>query len=572
MSFKPAHGKRYFLIAKHSNLPLGVRGNSGAIGTDIEQQAWNLESMQPQQHFWFDGAPELHFYLKPGHRDLYLEPVGAHEGHGREDGTHIVQAHWNANAESQRFRLIPAGQGYYRIQCRHTEKFWDVAGVSTAAGAVLTQYHYIPGGDNQLFRPVLVLGEGRQPDQRSFQEVTESLRRALVRMASAGPGLGTGIGDLLRLLWPTDHDRSFWQQQTEYVDARLAEFLRPEQLAGLEKRLFVLAQTLRQANNTALPTADRWGSLVATVAEAAGIQRDFLLPGHVESKQLLSHLVAWGTLVLAAHSQLVRDYDALHPGTPEAERSQGKAVYQQQLQTALSTFSSLLAAARAETLHARAAAISMWSTKDHCAVVDYHTGWQKGFHAHEHNLALESYHARQRQMAVQLEAELDALLAPARLWRFLDPTVTERPAAETVRRAVGPVPGLLHNEPVDDIAGTISSISIGARDQAFFGAVVTYTNGRRCVTGREYAGMSTLTLEPGEYFCNAYGVERHTEVASLTLETNRGRVLSTGPQPGARESLDFKASLDDNLEARLTGLSYSCGGLCLHWEYGWAAE
>ncbi|SHJ30708.1 Ricin-type beta-trefoil lectin domain-like [Hymenobacter daecheongensis DSM 21074] len=570
MGFNPVRDTRYFLIAKNSNLPLGIRGSSGAAGTQFEQQAWTPDSPQPQQHFQFDRAPNLHFYIKPGQYDLYLEPLASRDGRGREDGVPIVQAIWNAGAGHQHFLLVPAGDGYYRIRCRHSGKFVDVYGNTTAVGAGVVQ-HALTSTDNQLFRMVAVPTRGLPVNTTSFQSYTNYGRMLVLGMAGVIPKVGGGIAALIGLIWPSDADQRFWKQMKDYVDVRMTEMLQHQRLLLLEGYLSGLISNLRMANVPGVSPKDRWVHLISITTSARMLESQFLGDQFQDSHRVLSHLAAWGTLVLGAHAQIVRDYAQMHPDLTAEQAALAKAPYKAELLLAIEKYTAAVAAARAAALKWRLEKIGFWEMMGVIHVWDTATGWGKMMST-QSGSGSQIYKARCSQIQAQFEAEMDALLAPARLWRFLSPDVHERPQGETVRKVVGPFPCMRNDTPFEEVTGTITSLSMRMIGGELSGVVVHYDDGRKRVTGSETGGMSTLTLAPNEYIISAYGIERNCYIAALTFETNLGQVFSTGEPLVKEHAIDFMASLDDTLNPRLTGLSEGGGGLCFHWEYGWTND
>jgi hypothetical protein len=567
MAFKPARDTRYFLIAKNSNLPLGVRANSGATGAEIEQQGWQPSSHQPQQHFQFDAAPDGYFYLKPGHHDLYLEPQGSRHGQGREDGIPIVQETWNAGAGQQRFLLIPAGNGYYRIRCMHSAKFFDVFGNTTAVGARLTQHRFMPT-DNQLFRPVAVATTGLPANTTSFQTYTNYGRMLVIGLAGVIPKVGGGIAALIGLLWPSDADQRFWQQMKDYVDVRMTEMLQHQRLMVLEDYLAGIIGNLRLANHPDVSPSDRWTHLVAITTSAKFLEGQFLNPKYEDSHRILSHLAAWGTLVLGANAQMYRNYDEMHPHLSPTECAKNKAPYKAELLHNLGKYTGAVFAARRAALKWRLEQIvnGGFATRDNL------TGWMvmiAPVGKVDLSPITQAYDARVSQVTEQFNAEMDALLAPGWLWRFLDPATTARPAQDTIRRAVGPYPRLRRDVFIAEVAGTITSLSMSISDGGLLSLVAHYADGRKRVTGHEQPNMPTLNLASGEYIVSAYGIEQYTSIVGLTFETNLGQVFTTGSPKSTKHALDFSASVDDSLSARLTGFSDGDGGLYFHWEYSW---
>jgi len=588
MGFRPAPDTSYFLIAKNSNMPLGVRDNSGGAWAEMEQQTWNPDAPQPQQHFRFDAAPNFLFWIKPGGRDLYLEPLGSRQGQGRDDGTPIAQADWKPGVEFQKFRLVPAGNGYYRIISQYTGKLLDVYGNTTAAGARLVQ-HSPSTTENQLFRLVAVPNRGLPLNTTSFQTYTNYARMLVLGLSGVIPKVGGALSGVIGFLWPTDGDQRFWQQMKTYVDVRVREMLQHQQLGILEGHLSGLIENLRLANDPEMPYPDRYVHLVAITTGTTDAAWNFTKQEYLDSHRILSHLSAWGTMVLGAYAQIVRDYDLMHPDMKADDRAKGKGVYKTKLKASIQEYTKTVAAARAKALKWR---LDKIGTTHPYFAWDEGAGWRKRFSElvrqgrdrgliYDYTHTQQAYKARLAQVTEQFNAEMDAVLSPTRLWRFLDPDVTERPAQETISRAVGPFPCRRTEDTPPLVTGTITHLSISSTNGHFSGLTVRYADGRKRVTGQEGTTVKNFQLQSGEYIINAYGLERNVYLVALTFETNLGRVFTTGnPTDTADPSrygdqlfnqvlLEFRAGLDDALSPRLTGFSNGGGGLCFHWEYSW---
>ncbi len=593
MAFRPAPGRHYFLLAKHSDMPMGVHGNSGTSGTDIEQQALDPQHAQ-QQHFWFDAAPGQHVYIKPGHRDLYLEPVGSHEGHGREDGTHIVQATWNANAENQRFLLMEAGNGYYRIQCRHTGNFMDVYGATAAVGALLTQHRYMPG-DNQLFRLEQVV-DNKLVSPISFKKHSDLLREATLGVIGLIPKAGGGIKAVLGVLWPDQHDQDFWNQMVAYVDERIRTAIEKVLLNDMKLTLegartnLVYYGRLNDAGERAM-------KLTAVITDLIGKQGKYLRERDEHqtwiSIKVLPYLVAYGTLLLCAQAERVHKHSQLFPQQTEADRQVQIGILQEEM----ALFNDAIAAARTQALQDRLNLITKrhfgqtvkYNTNTFYRVEDKFDGWygervhsQNGagsFHdpraeAHVHTM----YLARRAQVTEQYNAELDALLASARVWRFLDPTVTARPTSEKVTRALGPYGGAsgLGGTTFAAHAGELRKLTLyrAPNNQPHIvGLTLTYDDGTVVSSGVITDRKDELQLAEGEYITSVYGHEGDY-IHGLTFDTNKGHRLQCLADHSGWYSYDFVSGVDNGLpNVRLSGIAGTLNdyyvSMTFHWTYEW---
>jgi hypothetical protein len=87
-------------------------------------------------------APGGSYAIVARHSGKALDTAGA-----MANGTQIVQRDYNGS-DSQLWKLVDTGNGYYAIISKASGKSLDVRGYSTANGAVIQQWNYL-GGNNQ---------------------------------------------------------------------------------------------------------------------------------------------------------------------------------------------------------------------------------------------------------------------------------------------------------------------------------------------------------------------------------------------------------------------------------------
>ena len=122
---------------------LNVPGASKNKGTEIQQfQKHN----GPNQSFKLVDAGNGYFKVQAKHSGLYWDIQGANNKNGQKltQYTH----HGGAN---QQFKFEPAGNGEYKIKAKHSGKYLDVAGGATWNGAKVQQWDG-HGGPNQRWR------------------------------------------------------------------------------------------------------------------------------------------------------------------------------------------------------------------------------------------------------------------------------------------------------------------------------------------------------------------------------------------------------------------------------------
>jgi hypothetical protein len=136
----------YSFVAKHSGKAVDVAGGGISNGTNVQQ--WFYFASNNNQRFQVT-------HLGSGwHR---ISPVIATgqaldvSGVSTANGANIQIWAWNGG-NNQQWRFENAGDGYWKIIARHSNKCVDVQGVSTADGANVQQWDCITGAQNQAFQ------------------------------------------------------------------------------------------------------------------------------------------------------------------------------------------------------------------------------------------------------------------------------------------------------------------------------------------------------------------------------------------------------------------------------------
>ena len=136
----------YSFVAQHSGKAIDVAGGGTSNGTNVQQ--WFYFASNNNQRFQVT-------HLGSGwHR---ISPVIATgqaldvSGVSTANGANIQIWAWNGG-NNQQWRFENAGNGYWKIIARHSNKCVDVQGASTADGANVHQWDCITGAQNQAFQ------------------------------------------------------------------------------------------------------------------------------------------------------------------------------------------------------------------------------------------------------------------------------------------------------------------------------------------------------------------------------------------------------------------------------------
>lgn len=145
----PADDGSYSVVSKSSGLLLTA--SAGIVdGSNVcmqspdgsSNQAWDFTRLSVPADVE-EGVYQIGNYDNP----YYVMDVVAGS---YSDGGNVTL--WrDENPTWQRFRIIPAGDGYYRIAPLHSGQALDVVASNTASGTNVTQWSYY-GGDNQLWK------------------------------------------------------------------------------------------------------------------------------------------------------------------------------------------------------------------------------------------------------------------------------------------------------------------------------------------------------------------------------------------------------------------------------------
>jgi hypothetical protein len=262
--------------------------------------------------------------------------------------------------------------------------------------------------------------------------------------------------------------------------------------------------------------------------------------------------VALGTIHLAVLRERYLDYQIIY-GEPDAKHTE----HLQKLQAKIVLYRNAEKLSRERATAWRLEKLSLdQRTQGGLApytiwtVRDSYDGWSHEFNSNQggsQNAAQQALEDRKTEVRSQFGADLDIFLAPARLWRYLDPTVTDKPVKVYREVTTGPVGGLSqytqfnddpHGQPVTKIV-----IYAGTRVD---GLELFYGGKSGGFHGKTGGSRHEFDLTADEWIVDTWG-RSGAALDAIYFETNKGRTLGAGGGGGAV----WSAAPADHLNARL---------------------
>ena len=463
----------------------------------------------------------------------------------------------------QHFRFRHAWDGWYYIIVQHSEK------TLAQTGEQLEQYGRqstpLLSDDVCQFRFV--------PEGESLDNITNrqfiadpygEMRSIILAAVSNIPKAGGALGGLLGFLWPEDDlGMRVWNQIKEYVISVVRELILQDNLKQLEDKLNGIRRQLETYQNEVYGSRPKQGALDTLLGLLNFSKGSFLSLDEPEWQ--LPFFVALGTLRLAALREQYLNYERIYN-----EKDPRPKERLADLQKEIRTFQKAAENAREKVLSRRAEKVrvahdslmNMGVTAYKWWVVDDYDGWQSANRYSEIQPSHEGeWKARRvlerRKQAVrsELDAELDYLLAPARLWKYLDRS--EQTWAASSEREIRHEPFGHHdgqefedkpyNQPISRILMYTTGIVEGV--EIFYG-----TSGG--LHGSRIGTAHCIDLAGWEKVVSVWGrlqrVGQWLYLESVYFETNRGQVIGGGGSSG----FEWMASPSDYLNPML----YRIGG------------
>ena len=169
------------IVCKQSGKVLDVQGMSTSNGALIQQWDYLGGDNQKWQLILADDTypPSASFKIAAKQTGKALDVQAASTTNGA-----LIQQWDYIGGDNQNWQLVPAESGYFRIAAKHSGKVLDVQGMSTSNGAPIQQYDYL-GGDNQKWRFILV--------QNGFFKIVAKQSGKVLDVQGASPSDGALI-------------------------------------------------------------------------------------------------------------------------------------------------------------------------------------------------------------------------------------------------------------------------------------------------------------------------------------------------------------------------------------------
>jgi hypothetical protein len=590
MSFYPNKDQEYYLVPKHSQdkgMVLGVEDN--AMGRQLQ-----LKEIDPDdsgQKFRFDPSGATYWIKLPKY-DLYLNIAQA----GTGNGTPVVSFHFE-DVNHEKFLLLPANDGYYRIKSYSSNKFFDVYQAKTAKGSGVVQFEF-SGTDNQLFKLVAVAEQQIGKDPASFVESNEMVRTAALEVVGKIPDVGAGLAFVIGAFWtPENKLAALWDQMKAYVDARLEVYFKKAKLDALKATLEGTMEKLAKIKASDLNRGDRLLIAADTMVKDRVAFKDSI-------EEALPYFVTFQTILIALRHTLYNDFDTLFKDA-KGDLKKLKEEALASLIEEIDTQKLYVDKKRAKILTSRLDKIggtvtlkgnvpeqaedNLAKVKDQDGVLlsgglylalDNYDGW-RDYQSSSENLSF-AVAERKKQIEVQFNVQLDELLYTFRFWEHFKPGAAQYvPTVKKVSTgSYGRKGGL---KSFDRVYGKrITGIKLYTQAynamvaQGVEGIEVFYDDDTQGVQGRSevntYGEITTIELKTDEWICSVYG---RSDFSGLLFLTNTGRWLSGSGftlSPQTNLGYSFCADLPDSVNAKLVGISGTSDDsrikqLTFHWEY-----
>ncbi|MBN8886215.1 MAG: RICIN domain-containing protein [Rudaea sp.] len=576
MAFTPVPGASYYLVAAHSGKVLEIKDKATQNGAIVQQGDAKpyLDSSHQQWEFLLNSERIYVIRSKLVDRVLDIEAAS------KDDAAKVHMWGWHG-VDHERFRIVDAGDGTFYLEAVHSGKVIEIYGEEKGAGHPAKQYRNHLSGKNlhQRFRPVLA-EEGFDPKALpGFTNPSQMVRDATLGIAGLIPEVGGAIKGVVSLLWRDGNSAMIWNQVMRYIEAYVESKLQQERIKYLRQ---TIDGSRKNLNDFVGYTAgsEKAGKLNATITTLNLADRPFFDASAPE--RTLSYFVTIGTIKLTLLQEQARNYAEIAGEKTDVNKRQHVAA----MKEGIAEYTHAAQYFREQVLKARVDQIG-----NDFRVLDrtpsYHQftydiilrdggdggevvirigpngGAQTVQGREEAKVRLKK--AREQTVRALLGARLDAILAPALLWRSFDPEET-RPSTKIVSTSVGPY-GNVH-DPVKLSQGKeIAKIEVWSDDRVR-GLRVTNRSGAQKMVGGTLGTRQELLLAKDEFIAGVWGSAYHY-LHSVFFETTFGKRLGAGRLDVAYR---FHADLPPELSAHLVDITASSGNnhvdsIQFDWQY-----
>lgn len=572
MAFTPNPDATYRIVVRHNRKCLEVEKASTARGAPIVLATPRADAKS--QMFKFRKLSPRHYAITCIKSDKNLDV----EGGTKENNARLIQWDRSDGEWNEHFRFVYVGEDSYYIIARHSDKCLAVLNGKKEDGAEIVhtriaweeyyRFQFLPAevsADYFLNRDYLI-------------DPVALPRKVILGVIRMAPDVGGALTAVVEYFWPANAEQWMWAQMREYVVAVVRDMIAQEKLKILQDTIAGLGDGLKKYNKEPDDSEYKGSKLAGLITIHEQLKPTFF---HLDQpEQTLPYFVAFGTIRLAALRESIVAYERIFR-KPDPNR----AARLKDLQEEIEQFRQGATRARERALEWRLAMIESHHSQSREArelsrthkwwVDDKYDNWSQswlyskldGGDANGESLASLAKAERVESIRSSFGAWLDHVLGPAVLWRYLDPSVRDKPKKVEKSFQTGPF-GNVREATFRDVSGgkRITRIVVHTSDrvtgiQMYYGGV---TPGLRGARG---TAVHSIDLEPKESIMGVWG-RRGDGLTAIYFQTNRGRSVGGGGAGGE----EWVADPLDELNASLAFIGGRKGAkyidaLWFSWKY-----
>jgi hypothetical protein len=373
-------------------------------------------------------------------------------------------------------------------------------------------------------------------------------RQAVLTLIGQVPDAGSSLKAVTGFLWKEEGSEAsdVFAQMKDYVDQLVPELIAQERARDLEKRLAGLHQILKDYNGTSYGVAQKGQWFTSLLALLNQAEPFFFDPRNPE--KTLPYFVPMGTLRILALQEQYLYYQRIY-AVADPDRNK----HLTDLQNAIKNYTDGLNKANADALRWRTedkisfstrkeqhfgvlgpTTTTIWSATDHLCSwqVSFQNNSASGSEMYGEQKTKVFLAQRRAQVTAAYGADLDLLMAPAYLWRYMDPTNPGQPESKPVYVTSGPFGSSRNESGFDDNPDgkPITRIVVYAGTRVD-GLEVFYGDRSGGLHGKRSSQVHAMDLGPGEIVASARG-RAGDAMDALFFQTSGGRDVGGGGRGG----------------------------------------
>jgi hypothetical protein len=393
----------------------------------------------------------------------------------------------------------------------------------------------------------------------NVNSIVEELVAGIVGLV---PEVGAALAGVLEAFWPDPLDpMKVWDAIDDYMRTLLQGLINQVKVDDLRKRLDGLYNLLKVYNETPYGTSQKGQFFTSLLSELLTDEPYFI--DSEEPETLLTYQVSLGTIMLVVLREQALFYQEIY-NEPDPNPEE----HQKTLLDKIDEYTKLAAKAADGAIRWRLGQITVQDAGGSSfVVVDAYTNYRSS----TYTLYADADEAKtrlQEQVGHDYWVQLEPVVHPARLWKYLDPTVNGRPQLE-----VYPVESLLYGSPT----GTpFSDEPDGKKITGVFLCTGSLVDGLQLYYGGEPgpmhgrqsgANQKLYTFENDELIVAAYGGAGQA-VDQIFFRTSLGRDFGNGGSGGSFWTAVAPQGVGAAL-VKISGYQTESGlqAIRFHWEY-----